>query len=154
MHFISVFSNSVLIGALIAWAIAQSIKVPLEYLHTKRVNWALLLSTGGMPSSHSALVSATAHGIGLTQGFGTSIFALAVVIAIIVIYDATGIRRQAGKHAELINAIILDIASGRAPEQEKQEKLREVLGHTPMEALVGTILGILTAQIVWVFISP
>ncbi|MCD6401415.1 MAG: divergent PAP2 family protein [Anaerolineales bacterium] len=150
----SILSNNVLISALIAWAIAQALKVPLEYLHTKKVNWALLLSPGGMPSSHSALVSAGAHAIGLVQGFDTPIFALSVILAIIVIYDATGIRRQAGKHAELINAIVLDIASGRAPEQEKQEKLREVLGHTPMEAIVGTILGILTAQIVWLLVSP
>ena len=146
MDFLSISSNTVLIGALIAWVIAQVVKVPLEYLKTRKINWALLLSPGGMPSSHSALVAATAHGIGLSQGFNTPLFALSAILAVIVIYDATGIRRQAGKHAELINAIILDLASGRPPEQEK---LREVLGHTPREALIGTLLGIVTAQIVW-----
>ncbi len=145
-----IFSNLVLIGAVIAWVLAQVVKVPIEFLKTKKVNWALLLSAGGMPSSHSALVSATAHGIGLQMGFDTPIFALSAVLAAIVIYDATGIRRQAGKHAELINTIIFDLASGRPPQHEK---LREVLGHTPLEALIGTLLGIAIAQLAWMFLS-
>lgn len=143
------FQNSILIGALVAWTIAQVVKVPIEYVKERKINWALLLSPGGMPSSHSALVSAVAHGIGLNEGFGSPLFALAIVLAMIVIYDATGIRRQAGKHAELINAIVLDLAKGRPPEHEKQEQLREVLGHTPMEAFVGTLLGIICAQLTW-----
>ncbi len=142
----AVFSNHVLIAALTAWAIAQIIKVPLEYLQTHKWNWALLLRAGGMPSSHSALVAGMAHGIGLFNGFDTSLFALSVAFAMVVIYDATGIRRQAGKHAEMINAMINDLASGHPL---KEEQLREVLGHTPLEALGGLILGIVTAQIAW-----
>ncbi len=142
----AVFSNHVLIAALTAWAIAQIIKVPLEYMQTHKWNWALLLRAGGMPSSHSALVAGMAHGIGLFNGFDTSLFALSVAFAMVVIYDATGIRRQAGKHAEMINAMINDLASGHPL---KEEQLREVLGHTPLEALGGLILGIVTAQIAW-----
>jgi acid phosphatase family membrane protein YuiD len=113
---------------------------------THEWDWALLLRAGGMPSSHSALVAGVAHGIGLSHGFASPTFALAAVLAMIVIYDATGIRRQAGKHAEIINKMITDMASGHPL---KQEELREVLGHTPLEALAGTILGIVTAQLFW-----
>jgi hypothetical protein len=140
------FTNQALVGALIGWTIAQTIKVPLEYLRTRRWNWVLLLRTGGMPSSHSALVTGVAHGIGLREGFSSAAFAIAATVAIVVIYDATGIRRQAGKHASLINAMIQDLASGHPL---KQELLREVLGHTPLEALWGVILGFVVAQLTW-----
>jgi acid phosphatase family membrane protein YuiD len=141
-----IFQNYVLIAALIAWGIAQVIKIPLEYLQTHHWNWALLISPGGMPSSHSALVVGITHGIGLSVGFGTPLFALAFAMSMIVIYDATGIRRQAGKHAELINAMINDLAAGNPL---KEEQLREVLGHTPLEALGGILLGLVVAQITW-----
>jgi acid phosphatase family membrane protein YuiD len=142
----SIFNNYVLIAALIAWAIAQLIKVPIEYIQTRRWNWALLVQAGGMPSSHSALIVATTQGIGLSAGFNSALFALAFAIAMIVIYDATGIRRQAGKHAELINAMINDLATGNPL---KEEQLREVLGHTPLEALGGIFLGLIVAQVTW-----
>lgn len=142
----SILSNHVLWAGIIAWSLAQIIKIPLEYFQTRRWNWALLFHAGGMPSSHSALVTGVAHASGLFLGFDHPIFALAAAIAMIVVYDATGIRRQAGKHATLINAMINDLASGHPL---KQEQLREVLGHTPLEALGGVLLGLLIAQIVW-----
>jgi acid phosphatase family membrane protein YuiD len=142
----SVFSNHILIPALIAWGLAQSIKVPLDFLSTRRWNWALLFSVGGMPSSHSALVASTAHAIGLHVGFDSPLFALAVVVAVVVIYDATGIRRQAGIHAEIINSMINDLAAGHPL---KEEQLREVLGHTPIQVLAGTLLGLAIAQFTW-----
>lgn len=142
----SIFRNYVLIAALIAWIIAQMLKVPIEYLRTRHWNWALLIQPGGMPSSHSALIVGITHAIGLSVGFGTPLFALAFALAMIVIYDATGIRRQAGKHAELINAMINDLATGHPL---KEEQLREVLGHTPIEALGGILLGLIVAQITW-----
>lgn len=146
MNLADIFSNRILISGIIAWSLAQIIKVPLNYLTERRWDWALLLRAGGMPSSHSALVTAVAHTIGLFSGFDTPVYALAVAIAIIVIYDATGIRRQAGKHAEVINAMIRDLTHGH-PLQE--ERLREVLGHTPLEALGGMLLGLLVAQLSW-----
>jgi acid phosphatase family membrane protein YuiD len=142
----SIFQNYVLIAALIAWGIAQTIKLPIEYLQTHRWNWALLVQAGGMPSSHSALVVGITHGIGLTVGFNSPLFALAFAMSMVVIYDATGIRRQAGKHAELINAMINDMAAGNPL---KEEQLREVLGHTPLEALGGILLGLVVAQLTW-----
>jgi acid phosphatase family membrane protein YuiD len=146
MMLVSLLHNYVLIAALIAWSIAQTLKVPIEYMQTHRWNWALFIQAGGMPSSHSALIVAITHGIGLSVGFGTPLFALGFAISMIVIYDATGIRRQAGKQAELINAIINDLTSGHPL---KQEQLREVLGHTPGEALGGILLGLIIAQLTW-----
>jgi hypothetical protein len=138
--------NYVLIAALIAWAIAQVLKVPIEYMQTHRWNWALLVQAGGMPSSHSALIVGITHAIGLSVGFDSALFALAFAVTMIVVYDATGIRRQAGKHAELINAMINDLAAGNPL---KQEQLLEVLGHTPLEAFGGIILGLVVAQLTW-----
>jgi acid phosphatase family membrane protein YuiD len=134
------FANHVLISALIAWGLAQVLKIPIHYLRTRERDWSLLFRAGGMPSSHSALVSATAHGIGLSLGFNSPIFALAVAFAMVVIYDATGIRRQAGRHATIINAIVNDFLEGHP--EHGSEKLKEVLGHSPAEAAAGVIMGI------------
>ena len=142
----SIFQNYVLIAGLIAWAIAQTIKVPLEYLQTHRWNWALLVQAGGMPSSHAALLVGVTHGIGLSTGFNSPLFALAFAMCMVVIYDATGIRRQAGIHAERINAMINDLAAGQPV---KQEQLVEVLGHSPLEVLGGILLGLIVAQLTW-----
>ena len=144
--FSELLQNTALIGALTGWAIAQIIKVPLEYFRTHKWHWALLLQPGGMPSSHSALVIGLAHGVGLMAGYDTVAFALSFVLAMVVVYDATGIRRQAGLHAELINAMIEDLAAGHPL---KNEQLKEVLGHTPGEVLGGILLGLACAQIVY-----
>jgi hypothetical protein len=146
MNLLGVFANPVLIAGLLSWGIAQVIKVPLNYFNTKMWNWALLLRAGGMPSSHSALVTATAHSVGLFEGFDTPLYAVSMALALVVIYDATGIRRQAGRHAEIINAMIRDLAKGHPL---KQQQLREVLGHTPLEALAGMLLGLIVAQLIW-----
>jgi hypothetical protein len=129
---------------LIAWSLAQGAKLPIEYVRFRRWNWSLLLSTGGMPSSHTTLVTAIAHGTGMVQGFDSPAFAVAVALAMVVMYDATGIRRQAGLHAEMINAMVQDLMEGHPL---KQEKLAEVLGHSPAEAFVGLILGLVVSTI-------
>ncbi len=98
--------NRVLIAGLLAWGIGQAMKVPLDYSRTRHLNWAILISAGGMPSSHSALMVATTLAIGLFYGFNDPLFALAVAISMVVIYDATNIRRQAGIHAQKINLLI------------------------------------------------
>jgi len=143
---LAALDNRVLIAALLAWAVAQGLKMPIEYARTRRWNWVLLLRVGGMPSSHSSLVAAIAHGVGLSVGYDSAMFALAVVIAMVVIYDATGIRRQSGLHAEVINVLVHDLLEGNPMRHEKQ--LREVLGHSPLEALVGLFLGLAVAQII------
>lgn len=141
--------NRVLVAGLLAWMLAQFLKVPIGYLGTKRLDWHLVFDPGGMPSSHSALVTATTLTIGLYEGFNTSLFALSVVVAMVVIYDATGIRRQAGIHAELINALIRDLATGHPL---KEAQLKEVLGHTPTQALIGALFGLvvgISVYLVW-----
>jgi acid phosphatase family membrane protein YuiD len=134
-----------LLSALIAWLIAQALKVLIELITEKRMNWGLLFQAGGMPSSHSALVSATALSAGVIYGFDSPIFSVAAVLAMIVIYDATGVRREAGRQAALINSIIEELSKGKFP---PQGKLKEMLGHTPGEAFLGTLLGLLIGFVV------
>lgn len=131
--------NPVLLSALVAWLIAQALKVVIELIIEKRMNWGLLFQAGGMPSSHSAMVSATALSAGVIYGFDSPVFSVAAVLAMIVIYDATGVRREAGRQAALINSIIEELSKGKFP---PQGKLKEMLGHTPGEAFLGTLLGL------------
>jgi len=141
--------NPILLAAISAWVLAQVSKVFIEYFKLKRWNWALVFEAGGMPSSHSAMVSATALTIGFRLGFDTAIFALAAMLAMIVVYDATGVRRESGKQAVLINSIIAEITKGKIP---PQDKLKEVLGHTPGEAILGTTMGLSIAIILWLIV--
>jgi len=142
--------NPVLLSAIIAWLLAQIIKVLGEYITLSRWNWVLLFQAGGMPSSHSAMVSAAALSIGLYVGFDQPIFAISSILAMIVIYDATGIRRETGRQAVLINTMIEDLAKGKLAQVDR---LKEVLGHTPGEAVLGTLLGLLISLVVW-FLVP
>ncbi|HET6594296.1 MAG TPA: divergent PAP2 family protein [Anaerolineales bacterium] len=146
MNVLALFQNKALIAGLTAWAVAQVIKIPLDYLRTRRWNWSLLLTTGGMPSSHSALMTATTLAIGLYQGMDSPVFALGIVITMVVTYDAAGVRQQAGIHAQRINVIMAELLKGH-PINERD--LREVLGHTPLEVIGGILLGIAVATIQW-----
>ncbi|GAA6732252.1 divergent PAP2 family protein [Thermus brockianus] len=136
--------NQVFWTALLANLLAQTLKLFLYYLLEGRFQWERFLETGGMPSSHSATVSALAVAVGLEEGFGSSLFAVAAVFALIVMYDATGIRRAAGLHAQLLNQLVQELQrvleKGPAP-----EPLKELLGHTYLEVLVGALLGALVA---------
>ena len=146
MNFLTLFQNKPLMIGLTAWAIAQVIKIPLDYLRTRKWNWSLLLTTGGMPSSHSALMTATTLAIGLYYGLDSPVFALGVVITMIVTYDAAGVRQQAGIHARRINVIVAELLKGH-PINERD--LREVLGHTPLEVAGGILLGMTVATAAW-----
>lgn len=138
--------NRVLICGLTAWGTAQIIKVPLEYLRSRRWQWGWLLTTGGMPSSHASLIVGTANSIGLYFGFDTPLFALAAAVAMIVTYDAAGVRRQAGMHAERINVLFDELLKGHL---WNEEELREVLGHTPFEVLGGVLWGLAVTTVMW-----
>lgn len=139
-------TNPVLLSTLAAWAIAQLLKLPIDYFLHKRWNWSLLFAAGGMPSSHSALVSGATAAIGLFDGVDSSLFALSFALSMIVIYDATGIRRQAGIHAQKINVMINELLQGHPL---NEGKLAEVLGHTPRQAVGGMTIGILTSLTIW-----
>ena len=149
MPLIEIIHNKVLIASIIASILAQILKLPLEYIRNKTWDWSLLFSTGGMPSSHSAIVSAAAVSIGHYVGFDTPLFGLAFAVAAVVVYDATNIRRQAGFHAQQINRIIKESISGKTKPGKEFEQLREVLGHSPAEAFGGIILGILVSILCW-----
>jgi acid phosphatase family membrane protein YuiD len=146
MNLAAIFENKALIAGLLAWAIAQLMKMPLDYVRTRRWNWSLLLTTGGMPSSHSALVTATTLAVGLYYGFDDPTFAIGVVITMVVTYDAAGVRQQAGIHAQRINVLFEELMRGH-PINEKD--LREVIGHTPLEVAGGILLGITVAILQW-----
>jgi acid phosphatase family membrane protein YuiD len=148
--FAGMLHNQALLTALIAWFVAQVLKPPLEYLRNGKWNWGYLLSAGGMPSSHSALMVGATTGIGLHDGFDTSMFALAVAVTMIVVYDAAGVRRQAGIHAHKINILIDELMAGH-PISDKQ--LKEVLGHTPLEVSGGVLLGIVVGIVYGLYVK-
>jgi acid phosphatase family membrane protein YuiD len=138
------FRNKVFITTLSAWAIAQTIKVAIGVFREKRFDFRWFVGTGGMPSSHAAGASCLATSIGLDCGFNSVYFALAASFALVVMFDAQGVRRAAGRQASILNRITEDIYwKGKTDEF----KLRELLGHTPVEVLVGFLLGVVIAVI-------
>ena len=147
---LGIFQNPALLSALIAWFMAQVLKPPLEFFRHGKWNWGYFFTTGGMPSSHSALMVGAATGIGLHDGFNSSVFALAVAVTMVVVYDAAGVRRQAGIHAARINVLINELLSGH-PISDKQ--LLEVLGHTPMEVSGGVLLGIVVGLLYKLYVG-
>lgn len=154
MRIIDFFTNPVGVSTILGWLLGQLVKVPVEYLRHKRWDWTLLLSAGGMPSSHSALMTAVTTSIGLNSGWGSPLFALALAMTGIVVYDATGVRRQAGFHAERINQIVRELLHLKKLEESEASYLREIIGHTPGEAVAGVFFGALIAfavqwAIVW-----
>jgi len=138
-----ILDNQVLLIALCSSLTAQLLKLFIELAQFRRVRFKVLFETGGMPSSHSALVSALAVGIGRTQGWDTPQFAIATVFAFIVMYDATGIRLAAGKQAKVLNQIMVEVF------EEEHDPLKELLGHTPVQVVAGSILGIF---LMWYFL--
>lgn len=126
---------------LITWFVVQSLKVIFELIKNKKLNIRRIIGSGGMPSSHSALVCSLATTIGITEGIGSSIFALSIAFALVVMYDASGVRRAAGKQARILNKII----ESQGKNINVQEKLIELLGHTPFEVYVGAMVGIVMA---------
>ena len=142
--FVQLSQNHVFVTVLVAWFIAQAAKVFLGLITEKKFNFKWFVDTGGMPSSHAATVSALACSIGLRYGLRSPVFAITLVFAWIILMDAQGFRRSAGKQAEILNVILDDIYWKK---NIKEEKLKELLGHTPVEVLVGALIGILVAII-------
>lgn len=134
-----IFHNVILVSAIVAWLTAQVLKVLVSFVVLKKVDIELLLSSGGFPSSHSATVCALSLGIGKYYGWDDPIFAVAAIFGMIVMYDATGVRQAAGKQAEVINKLVESLYQGS---DLAQERLKELIGHTPFEVFGGAIVGI------------
>lgn len=158
MLFMDLFYNVPLWAAISAIFFAQFIKVPLHFIMHRKSDWSLLTSTGGMPSSHSAGVTALATSVAIDTGLGSTLFAVSTMLAVIVMYDATGVRRQAGEHAVILNKLrhdfqklIADIheRQGMAQKitQEDFKMLKELLGHKPAEVFFGGLTGVIWALI-------
>lgn len=140
--FSQLLANRIFLTTLAAWVIAQSLKVTIGVIRQKKFDFRWFIGTGGMPSSHAAGASCLATAIGLNYGFDSVYFALAASFAIVVMFDAQGVRRATGKQARILNKITEDIYwKGKVGE----DRLRELVGHTPFEVIMGFFLGVFIA---------
>jgi len=143
--FTQLFKNKILLTTIFAWVIAQVVKVTIGVVREKKINFRWFLGTGGMPSSHVAGASCLATSTGLKYGFDSIYFAICTTFALVVMFDAQGVRRATGRQAKILNKIMEDIYwQGRVQEG----RLREFIGHTPIEVIVGFLLGIVIAFLV------
>ena len=135
-------SNYLLMSAVLSWFIAQVLKTAIDAYFSKGINWERMTGSGGMPSSHSST--------GVSYGVDSAIFAVALIFAIVVMYDATGVRRETGKQAVILNRLLLDNPFSWSGE-EFEKKLKEYVGHTPLQVLMGAILGLIIAIVMGFF---
>lgn len=150
--FTGLFENKIFIAAALGWLIAQVLKTMIHMLFTRKFVAERLVGSGGMPSSHSATVCALVTATYMEYGSASFPFAIALILAIIVMYDAIGVRRETGIQAQLLNDMIKVFEDMGRKELSTHDKLKEFVGHTPLQVLVGAILGILTAILLYQFI--
>ena len=150
--FSSLIHNYLFMAAVLGWLTAQVLKVIIEVLITKEINWERLVGSGGMPSSHSATVCALMTASALKCGPASNEFAICSILAIIVMYDARGVRRETGNQAVVLNQI-MDYFMNAHPEQIRftEDNLKELIGHTPLQVMIGGILGLILGLITWPF---
>ncbi len=139
--------NQIFISAVLGWFVAQVLKTLIHLILTKNFVAERMVGSGGMPSSHSATVCALATAAGIKYGGGSFEFAMAVMMAIIVMYDAMGVRRETGKQGQVLNEM-LEIFTNMGKQISPEAKLKEFVGHTPLQVLMGAILGVIIAVIV------
>ena len=144
-YFIDIITNAPIVCAVLGWLIAQFLKIVVTAVVEKTVDFGKFMAPGGMPSSHSAFVTALAATVGWQEGVGSVYFALAAAFALIVMYDACGVRRAVGEQAKVLN-LLIEYWKEKNP-QSDQEAIRVILGHTPFQVLVGFILGFARALI-------
>ena len=138
----ALFANTTLSACVVAWIIAQFSKPLIHFVHTRRLDLGYFFTAGGMPSSHSAVVVALATRIGIDTGLSSTPFALAAVFAAVVMYDAAGVRRAVSLQARVLNRMLTEMIEAQ---HFNEERLRELIGHTPFEVFVGGLLGALSA---------
>jgi len=143
--FTELLNNKVLLCCVVSWFIAQLLKIFLTYRTSKKIDLTRLVGSGGMPSSHTSFVMALATSVGKISGWNSPIFAVSICFAFVVMYDAAGVRRAAGNQAKILNLIIEDIFLHKPLQNEK---LKELLGHTPKEVFAGALLGIIIANLI------
>lgn len=146
--FTDLFSNVIFLSAALGWLVAQVMKTGIHLFLTKEFVAERLVGSGGMPSSHSATVCSLATASYLQYGAGSFEFAVALILAIIVMYDAMGVRRETGIQAKVINDMIKAFEDMGRSELSPHDKLKEFVGHTPLQVLIGALLGILIAVLV------
>ncbi len=134
-----------LLAPLVAWTIAQVAKVVLSSVRQRRLNLRVLAEMGGMPSSHAAIVMGLTAAIGRHAGLTTAAFAIALIFSFVVMYDAAGLRRAAGRQAAVLNRLVEDLVHMRGMQEQR---LRELLGHTPVEVLVGAVIGVVVGVLI------
>ena len=134
-EFLAFFDNSVLFWSLLSCLLAQFFKIVFNFFSTGKIRFGIIFETGGMPSSHSALITGATSGIGFQLGFDNPIFALAIAVSLIVMYDASGVRKSAGIQAAEINKLLKKFDS------KSEVNLKESLGHTKLEVFVGSLFG-------------
>jgi uncharacterized protein len=138
----AVLSNKALWVPAAAWCIAQILKVIIESIKARRLSFSYLITMGGMPSSHAALVCALATTIAVVYGVGSALFAISAFFAIVVMYDAAGVRQTVSTQSTMLNRIVDELFKGNP---EFQQRMRELIGHTKFEVAAGAILGIVFA---------
>lgn len=143
----ALLENQVLIAAVVAWFVAQTIKLLVELVRTHRLDLRYLVSPGGMPSAHSALVTSLATAVARQEGVGSALFAASAVFASIVMYDAAGVRQSVSIQARILNRMLDELFTQRA---FSERRLRELLGHTPLEVFAGFLLGLIVGVVVTV----
>ena len=146
---LQIITNKILIVGIVSWFLAQVFKCISNLILTKKFSIERLFGDGGMPSGHSATVVSVAVATGLYEGFNSAVFAVAMILAIVVMHDAMNVRYQAGKQAELLNAMADMFEKLTGADLPNEEKLKELLGHTPLQVAAGCILGIATAIIMY-----
>lgn len=142
--FTALTKNIVLMTAFTAWTVAQILKSITAYYKHSEFKKERLVGAGGMPSSHTSLVVSLATAVGIKEGWNSAIFAVALILAGIVMYDAAGVRQAAGKQAKVINKLVKEV---RAEHTIREDRLKELLGHTPLEVLAGALLGMVMAYL-------
>jgi acid phosphatase family membrane protein YuiD len=138
--------NDILISGFVAWIAAQVLNTIVHAVVNRKIDWPRLVGSGGMPSSHSATVTAVAASSALHYGFASFQFAVTVILAFIVMHDAMGVRKETGKHAVILNDII-ELFDSMGKDLSPEQKLKEFVGHSPMQVIAGAALGIGVALI-------
>jgi len=148
---LDVITNEVLIIPICIWALAQTLKMVIAVIKGNGFELGYLVSSGGMPSAHSAMVSALAIAVGMTNGFGSTLFGISVILALIVMYDSAGVRQSVSQQSGVLNRIVHELRL-RQPRVVWEADLRELVGHTPFQVIVGAVLGITVAWL-WLFLA-